>query len=192
MRQFRVAWQDWKAFAGLLVGGWSIVGSEYRRIAPLKFPGLDDIVVDNVSIEPFDDFAPSGADVSTIERGTNSYPSGVARITAGYRSIFDYRRALCSKGIYSLIVGSRSTIFQIIFLGPLISLIGNKKMGLVAWKPNKKEDLDYIVQLVESGKVKHVIDRCYPLDEIDDAFRYFEEGNPRGKVVITMESNNKK
>jgi NADPH:quinone reductase-like Zn-dependent oxidoreductase len=111
---------------------------------------------------------------------------------AAHHSIFDYRRALCSKGIYSLIGGSRSTIFQIVFLGPLISLIGNKKMGLVAWKPNKKEDLDYIIELVELGKIKPVIDRCYFLDEIDDAFRYFEEGNPRGKIVITMESNNKK
>jgi NADPH:quinone reductase-like Zn-dependent oxidoreductase len=110
---------------------------------------------------------------------------------AAHHSIFDYRRALCSEGIYSLIGGSRRAIFQIVFLGPLNSLVGNKKMGLVAWKPNKKEDLDIIIELVESDKIKPVIDRCYPLDEIDDAFRYFEEGNPQGKVVITILPNKK-
>jgi D-arabinose 1-dehydrogenase-like Zn-dependent alcohol dehydrogenase len=49
-----------------------------------------------------------------------------------------------------------------------------------------------LLELVESDKIKPVIDRCYPLDEINDAFRYFEEGNPQGKVVITILHNNKK
>ena len=110
---------------------------------------------------------------------------------AGYHSIFDYRRALSSNGIYSLVGGSRFTIFQTLFLGPLISLVGSKKMSLMAWKPNNKEDLDFIKELIESGKLVPVIDRRYPLNEIAKAFRYFEEGHPQGKIVITMENNNK-
>ena len=41
-------------------------------------------------------------------------------------------------------------------------------------------------ELLESGKVKPVIDRCYPLSEVPEALRYLEEGHARGKVVITV------
>jgi NADPH:quinone reductase-like Zn-dependent oxidoreductase len=110
---------------------------------------------------------------------------------AGYHSIFDYRRALSSNGIYSLVGGSRFIIFQTLFIGPLISLVGSKKMSLMAWKPNNKEDLDFIKELIESGKLVPVIDRRYPLNEVAEAFQYFEEGHPRGKIVITMEHSNR-
>jgi len=110
---------------------------------------------------------------------------------AGHHSIFDYKRSLSSKGTYSLIGGSRLIIFQTLFLGPLISMVTNKKMGIIAWKPNRKEDLDLIKDLTESGKLAPVIDRRYHLTEAAEALRYFEEGQPQGKVVITMENNNK-
>ena len=41
-------------------------------------------------------------------------------------------------------------------------------------------------ELIEAGKVKPVIDRCYKLSEVPEAFRYFEEGHAQGKVVITV------
>jgi NADPH:quinone reductase-like Zn-dependent oxidoreductase len=110
---------------------------------------------------------------------------------AAHHSIFDYKRALSSNGIYAVVGGSRLTIFQALFIGTLISLIGSKKMGLMTWKPNKKEDLDFIKELIESGKVVPVIDRTYPLSEVAKAFRYFEEGHPQGKIVITVEHTNK-
>ena len=56
-------------------------------------------------------------------------------------------------------------------------------------KPNKK-DLVTIKELLEAGKVKPVIDRCYPLSEVADAIRYLEEGHAQGKVVITVAHNN--
>ncbi len=108
---------------------------------------------------------------------------------AGYHSILDYRRALSSNGIYSMVGGSRFTIFQALFIGPLISMGGSKKMGLMGWEPNNKEDLDFIKELLESGKLVPVIDRCYPLDEVAEAFRYFEGGHPQGKIVITVGHN---
>jgi NADPH:quinone reductase-like Zn-dependent oxidoreductase len=46
-------------------------------------------------------------------------------------------------------------------------------------------------ELLEAGKVVPVIDRRYPLNEVAEAFRYFGEGHVRGKVVITVEHNNK-
>jgi NADPH:quinone reductase-like Zn-dependent oxidoreductase len=77
------------------------------------------------------------------------------------------------------------------FLGPLISMAGNKKIvGLGAAKPNKK-DLLLLKKLLESGKIKPVIDRCYPLSEVPEAIQYLEEGHARGKVVITIGHNSK-
>ena len=110
---------------------------------------------------------------------------------AGHHSIFASKRALSSKGIYSLVGGSRFTIFQALFLGPLISLATSKKIGIIAWKPNRKEDLDFIKELIESGKLVPVIDRRYPLNEAAEALRYFSEDQPNGKVVITMNNNSK-
>ncbi len=57
-------------------------------------------------------------------------------------------------------------------------------------KPNNK-DLVILKELIESGKVTPVIDRTYPLSETPEAFRYLEESHARGKVVITVEHNNK-
>jgi NADPH:quinone reductase-like Zn-dependent oxidoreductase len=76
-----------------------------------------------------------------------------------------------------------------VFLGPLISMTGSKKLILIMHKPNK--DLNILNELFESGKVKPVIDRCFPLSETAEAFQYFGEGRFKGKVVITVEHNNK-
>jgi NADPH:quinone reductase-like Zn-dependent oxidoreductase len=56
-------------------------------------------------------------------------------------------------------------------------------------KPNQK-DLVIMKELLETGKVKPVIDRCYPLSEVPEALRYLEEGHAQGKVVITVAHKN--
>jgi NADPH:quinone reductase-like Zn-dependent oxidoreductase len=110
--------------------------------------------------------------------------------TAGYRSIFDYKRALSPKGIYVSTGGSLAQTYQAMFLGPFISMTGSKKMGaLYPGKPNQK-DLVFMKELIEADKVKPVIDRCYPLSEAAEALRYYGEGHSQGKVVITVEHNN--
>jgi NADPH:quinone reductase-like Zn-dependent oxidoreductase len=104
---------------------------------------------------------------------------------AAHHSIFDYKRALSSKGIYLIVGGSRTAIFQALFIGPLISMTGSKKMG-IPMEPNKREDLVFVKELIESGKVVPVIDRCYSLSETAEALRYLEEGKQRGKIVIAV------
>jgi len=110
-----------------------------------------------------------------------------------YRSISDYKHALSPKGIYVMLGGgSYARVFQIFFLGPLITMTqslfrgkAGKKMGILMHKPNKT-DLDSLTELFEAGKVVPVIDRTYPLSELTEAFRYFGKGLSLGKVVITI------
>ncbi len=104
-----------------------------------------------------------------------------------HRSIFDYKRALSPKGIVVMVGGSMTKVLLNMLIGPFISKTGTKKICIVMWKPNKKEDLVLLEELFEAGKVVPVIDRRYPLSEAAEAFRYLEKGHAQGKVVITME-----
>jgi NADPH:quinone reductase-like Zn-dependent oxidoreductase len=108
----------------------------------------------------------------------------------GYRSIFDYKLALSPEGIYVCAGGSSAQYFQGLLLGPLISMVGRKKLGSMYANPNQK-DYVFLIELLEAGKVVPVIDRRYPLSEVPEALRYYGEGHTRGKVVITVEHNNK-
>ncbi len=101
--------------------------------------------------------------------------------TAAHRSILKYKRILSSDGTYVLAGGSIARIFQLMF----ISMTGVKNMGLMVANINQK-DLLFIVELLKAGKVKSIIDKCYPLNETADALRYLEEGHACGKVVITV------
>ena len=78
---------------------------------------------------------------------------------------------------------------QAMMLGPWYSKSDGQKLGNILAKPNK-QDLTFIKELVEAGKVVPVIYRYYPLNEVADAIRYLEEGHARGKVVITVANNN--
>jgi NADPH:quinone reductase-like Zn-dependent oxidoreductase len=109
----------------------------------------------------------------------------------GYHPISAYKRALSSKGIYVMAGGTMAQFFQVMFLGPWISMTGSKKMGFMGVAKPNKEDLDYLKELFEAGKVAPVIDRHYTLSEVAEAIRYLEEGHAKGKVVITVEHNNK-
>lgn len=107
----------------------------------------------------------------------------------GYHPISDYRRALTPKGIYVTTGGSGNQMTEAMLQGPWISMFGSQKMGNMILKPNKN-DLVYMRKLLESGKVKPVIDRRYPLSEVPAALRYLEEGHAQGKVVITVAQDN--
>jgi NADPH:quinone reductase-like Zn-dependent oxidoreductase len=109
--------------------------------------------------------------------------------TAGYRSIFDYKRALSPRGIYVMTGGSMAQVFQAM-LGPLISMNGSKRMGNLAARSNQK-DLIFMKEFIEAGKVKPVIDKCYPLSEVAEALRYYGEGHSQGIVVISVKHNDK-
>ena len=111
----------------------------------------------------------------------------------GNRSAADYKRALNPNGI--CVVAGFTTmshmLFQVLFLGAWVSMTGSKKIGAMGTVKPNKEDLVFIKELLETGKVGPVIDRRYPLSETAEAIRYLEEGRAQGKVVITVEHNDK-
>jgi NADPH:quinone reductase-like Zn-dependent oxidoreductase len=101
----------------------------------------------------------------------------------GYHPLSAYQRALTPQGIYVFVGGLPKQTFQSLFLGPLLSKRDGRKMTSVMKRANQK-DLLLIRDLLEDGKVRPVIDECYPLCKTAEAFRYFEKGHTQGKVVI--------
>ncbi len=109
-------------------------------------------------------------------------------------SISEYRRVLTPKGKYIMIgggsgakdwqglFGMMTRPFKAMLLKPFVS----QEMGMMLTDP-KQNDLVVLADLMQSGKVKPVIDRTYTLEQLPDAVRYVEEGHARGKVVITVE-----
>ncbi len=69
----------------------------------------------------------------------------------------------------------------------LISSVFIKQQGSTYLSVPKNKDLVVLKELIESGKIKPVIDKTYPLSDTAEAFRYLEEVHAKGKVVITME-----
>ena len=104
---------------------------------------------------------------------------------AAHHSIFDYKRALSPGGIYVMVGGSTVLILQVMFLGPLISMIGSKKMGILLHKPNK--DMTIMKELIEAGKVRPIVDKRFQLSEVPVALQYFGKGHARGKVIVTLQ-----
>ncbi|TKC17090.1 NAD(P)-dependent alcohol dehydrogenase [Robertmurraya kyonggiensis] len=103
----------------------------------------------------------------------------------GSHPISAYKRVLKPSGIFVHVGGAETQMYQTLMLGPFISMTSKKKMSSLLQKSNQ-EDLHFLKKLLETGKVKSVIDRQYKLNEVADAFRYFEEGHAQGKVVISI------
>jgi NADPH:quinone reductase-like Zn-dependent oxidoreductase len=108
----------------------------------------------------------------------------------GHHSILAYKRALGPKGAYVMTGGSVTQLFQTMLLGPLVTMTGGKKMRGLTANLNQK-DLVFLKELLEARKVVPVIERRYPLSKTAEAVRYVEEGHAQGKVVITLEQNDK-
>ena len=104
----------------------------------------------------------------------------------GYNSIFDYRKALRSTGIYVSAGGDLAQIIQAALVGPMLSKFGSKKLLFMGVAQIEEKDLSFIGELFESGKVVPVIDRCYPLRATSEALQSFGAGRAKGKVIITM------
>ena len=92
------------------------------------------------------------------------------------------KKSLTQRGVYLITYPA---------LGAILPNIGSKKAKFAATgrRPSseKTEDLIFLKELIEAGKLKSVIDRTYPLEQIVEAHRYVEKGHKKGNVVITLE-----
>ena len=111
--------------------------------------------------------------------------------TVGKISYSKCKGSLTGDGIYLATVPTPVMMLQVLW--PARS--GGKKAKFVAaglrpaWE--KIKDLVFLTKLIEEGKMKPVIDRCYPLEQIVEAHRYVEQGHKKGNVVITVNPSGK-
>jgi NADPH:quinone reductase-like Zn-dependent oxidoreductase len=107
----------------------------------------------------------------------------------GYHPLLAYRRALRPKGVYVMVGASNDRLLramlQAMLLGPVISRFGRQRVGFLMASP-KQQDLVFITELLDAGKVVPVIDKRFPLSEAAEALLYMEAGHPKGKIVITL------
>jgi len=102
----------------------------------------------------------------------------------GDHPISDYLRALKPDGAYVVAGGSMRQLSQAMMKKRSSSGSSQKidTVSLVA----SISDLHFVKELLETGKLVPVIDGCYPLERTAEAFQYYEDVHPRGKVVITV------
>ncbi len=106
--------------------------------------------------------------------------------TIGKTSFSNCKKALKKKGVFLTSSMDLPEIIQIVWT----SMTGGKRVkGGVAIE--RVEDLLFFKDLIESGKLKPVIDRCYPLEQTAAAFRYVEKGHKKGNVAITVAHNSR-
>jgi NADPH:quinone reductase-like Zn-dependent oxidoreductase len=106
----------------------------------------------------------------------------------GNHSLSACRHVLTQRGVY-VMVGAPSgrwvAPMDRALKAVLLSRFVSQTMMSIMAKPSKA-DLNLIAELLQSGKLTPVIDRSYPLTEVQEAIRYLEQGHARGKVVITV------
>src|SRR5437016_2964151 len=123
-------------------------------------------------------------------KGTERYDAILDNVPN--HTLSECRRVLSPKGKYVLIggggpndsrwIGPFGRIIKTMVLSPFI----NQKMGMMMADANHN-DLTILADMMQSGKLKPVIDRTYKLSEVPAAIAYLEEGHARGKVIITVE-----
>lgn len=109
----------------------------------------------------------------------------------GNHSLSARRRSLTPTGICVMVGGSNEGLW----IGPMVEMIKAlviskfvSQQFVMMLTKSKQADLQLMHELMQSGKVTPVIDRCYALSEASAAIRYLEEGHARGKVVIALDS----
>jgi NADPH:quinone reductase-like Zn-dependent oxidoreductase len=104
----------------------------------------------------------------------------------GKTSFSRCKNSLKKNGFYLAVAGGLRELFQMLWT----SVIGSKKVIFGGGSAcERKESLVFLKELIEAGKLKAVIDRPYPLEEIVEAHRYVDKGHKKGNVVITVKHN---
>lgn len=131
-----------------------------------------------------------GAD-TVIDYQRDNFTRNTARYdlildVVGNHSVASLKRALKPQGIASIIgFTSMPRTIEHLLIGPMVSR-GGKTVGMMGTVKSSVEDMHFLKSLLESDKLRPVIDRCFPLEQTADAIRYLETGRASGKVVISV------
>jgi NADPH:quinone reductase-like Zn-dependent oxidoreductase len=103
-----------------------------------------------------------------------------------HRSAASYQRALKPTAVFAMIGGSMGgLLMRMMLLQPLLSLFSRKKLGIMGYRVSR-EGLEELGSLYTKGILIPVIDKSFALAETPEAFRYYEKGNFKGKILIKM------
>jgi len=165
----------------LIIGAGGSIGTFATQLA--KHIGADVTCVDSTDKQEM--MRSLGAD-HTIDYTKNDYTKSNEKYdliidVVGKHSVSRRLRLLKPDGVYYL---AFARPFHIL-LGWWVSIKSNKKLKIQS-ATQKKEDLIYLAQLLEDGKIRSVIDRQFPLEEVADAHRYAEAGGKKGNIAISV------
>jgi len=111
--------------------------------------------------------------------------------TENQSSFSKCKGSLTQKGVYLKTYPGLTILLQMLWT----SVFSSKKAKISATGlrpvPERLSFLKELVELIEAGKIKSVIDRCFPLEQTAEAFRYVDQGHKKGNVVITVTHNGK-
>jgi NADPH:quinone reductase-like Zn-dependent oxidoreductase len=139
---------------------------------------------DNVIDYTMEDFTQTGHTYDVIYDTYDTYDTIVKN------SFTHCKGSLRERGIYISAIPTVTILLQMLWT----SKINGKKAIFSATGlrpvPERRILLRELVELIEAGKIKSIIDKCYPLEQIAEAHRYVEKGYKKGNVIVTVEHSN--
>lgn len=104
----------------------------------------------------------------------------------GNRTLGDFERVLTPNGIFVMAGGSTGQMMQTVVLGRFKSKANGKRYQSFTARTDV-DDLVTLGEMLTTGQLSASVDRCYPLEQGQDAMRYLDAGHARGKIVVIVD-----